>query len=489
MRRALLALAAGCLLVAAACSGDGSDGGSPASASASATGAGSPSPSSPAPSASPAGQLSHLEQAQQHLKHLIFIVQENRSFDHYFGTFPGADGIPMQNGRPAVCVPDPILGRCVPPYHTSSQLQQGGPHAQRHSRADVDGGRMDGFIRMAIDSPIHCADHRSDPSCARYLGPQGQPDVMSYMTKREIPNYWAYAKRFVLQDHLFAPADSWTLPAHLFLVSAWAAHCTDPHDPMSCSSDLSLAAEAAAQRAKEDRPLVRVDRHHLPAARAGRQLGVLRRQRHVLVRVHQRPGRAAHRGAAEPAAVVHDRATEPPAREHPAVRRLLRLGGRRDPAHRVVDHAVRRRRRAPGRRRPGLGGHAPRHPGGERGDERPRLGRDRDLHHVGRLGRLLRPRPPAPRRRQRLRDPRPRHHDQPVGEVHHDRLADPVVRRVPEADRGSLPRRPATRPGDDEPAGFASDRARGRADPREPVAGVRLHAGTAAADDPGSDDP
>jgi phospholipase C len=78
---------------------------------------------------------------------------------------------------------------------------------------------------------------------------------MSYMTKREIPNYWAYAKRFVLQDHLFAPADSWTLPAHLFLVSAWAAHCSDPHDPMSCSSDLSLAAEAAAQRAKEDRPL------------------------------------------------------------------------------------------------------------------------------------------------------------------------------------------------------------------------------------------
>ena len=34
-----------------------------------------------------------------HLQHLIFIVQENRSFDHYFGTFPGADGIPDEARR------------------------------------------------------------------------------------------------------------------------------------------------------------------------------------------------------------------------------------------------------------------------------------------------------------------------------------------------------------------------------------------------------
>ena len=43
----------------------------------------------------------------QNLDHLIFIVQENRSFDHYFGTFPGADGIPMADGTPSVCVRDP----------------------------------------------------------------------------------------------------------------------------------------------------------------------------------------------------------------------------------------------------------------------------------------------------------------------------------------------------------------------------------------------
>ena len=206
-------------------------------------------------SAQPPSQISQLELAQTHLKHLIIIVQENRSFDHYFGTFPGAKGFPMENGRPRICVPDPILDECVLPYHTSSQLQQGGPHAQRHSRADVNGGKMDGFIETAIDAKIICADHRRKASCQEFLGPQGQPDVMSYLTKREIPNYWAYAREFVLQDRMFAPADSWTLPAHLYLVSAWAAQCEDPLDPMSCSSDLGQRDEADIQKAREDVPL------------------------------------------------------------------------------------------------------------------------------------------------------------------------------------------------------------------------------------------
>jgi phospholipase C len=254
MRRTLRAASA-LLLLAAACSvaaeGDtGSDDGATAAPTSAA-----PAPSATGSSPAPAERDTRLEQAQDHLQHLIFIVQENRSFDHYFGTYPGANGFPRRGGRIDVCIPDPILGHCVRPYHTSSQVHQGGPHAQRHSRVDVNGGRMDGFVQSAIDSPVYCADHRDDPGCAAYLGPQGQPDVMSYLTRREIPNYWAYADRFVLQDRLFAPADSWTLPAHLFLVSAWAAHCTDPRDPMSCSSDLELREEHEAMRARERGPL------------------------------------------------------------------------------------------------------------------------------------------------------------------------------------------------------------------------------------------
>src|SRR3954471_7519438 len=57
---------------------------------------------------------------------------------------------------------------------------------------------------------------------------------MGYHTAREIPNYWAYARRFVLQDHMFQPNTSWSLPAHLFAVSEWSARCSKRGDPMSC---------------------------------------------------------------------------------------------------------------------------------------------------------------------------------------------------------------------------------------------------------------
>src|ERR671931_1658608 len=56
-------------------------------------------------------------QAIHKIRHVIMIMQENRSFDSYFGTFPGADGIPMSDGVPKVCVPDPQFGGCVRPYH------------------------------------------------------------------------------------------------------------------------------------------------------------------------------------------------------------------------------------------------------------------------------------------------------------------------------------------------------------------------------------
>src|SRR5215469_10645113 len=44
------------------------------------------------------------------IRHVIIIMQENRSFDSYFGTYPGAKGIRMHGGVPAVCVPNPSGG-------------------------------------------------------------------------------------------------------------------------------------------------------------------------------------------------------------------------------------------------------------------------------------------------------------------------------------------------------------------------------------------
>ena len=181
--------------------------------------------------------------ASDFIKHVIIIVQENRSFDHYFGTFPGADGIPMlPDGTPKPCVPDPVLGHCVRPYHSRNQYAQGGPHDYPAATADVDGGKMDGFVQADITYTSDCAiaRKRSTMMCRRFLGPALQPDTMSYHTGREIPNYWTYARRYSLQDHMFAPTDSWTLPSHLFLFSGWAASCSDPLDPMTCRSNINL---------------------------------------------------------------------------------------------------------------------------------------------------------------------------------------------------------------------------------------------------------
>jgi hypothetical protein len=63
-----------------------------------------------------------LAAARAKIQHVILINQENRSFDHYFGTFPGADGIPMDGGVPTVCSIVPDGGGCRAPYHDPPPL-------------------------------------------------------------------------------------------------------------------------------------------------------------------------------------------------------------------------------------------------------------------------------------------------------------------------------------------------------------------------------
>jgi phospholipase C len=168
------------------------------------------------------------------IKHVIVIMQENRSFDSYFGTFPGANGIPMANGRPTVCVPDPMHASCVAPYHSSIGVNHGGPHGEVAALTDIDGGAMNGFIEAAQRPGIPPCKIPNDPVCAI----AGETDVMGYHDGGEIPNYWAYAKNFVLQDRMFEPNRSWSLPQHLFMVSGWSALCAITADPMSCTNAL-----------------------------------------------------------------------------------------------------------------------------------------------------------------------------------------------------------------------------------------------------------
>ena len=206
------------------------------------------------------------------IRHVVVIMQENRSFDQYFGTYPGANGIPMQNGVPTVCIPDTLTGECVRPYHSPKLVDTGGPHRFVSAIADIDGGKMDGFINQArLGAGQVCTDP-FDPACEHGSAPL---DVVGYKTAAQIPNYWAYARQFVLQDAMFEPTTSWSLPAHLFTVAAWSAKCTIAGDPMSCYNE--PAHPESNPHCGTDEPRLRMDRHHVAAARGWCQLGVLRR--------------------------------------------------------------------------------------------------------------------------------------------------------------------------------------------------------------------
>ena len=192
-------------------------------------------PAAAAPSATAA-------QGIHKIKHVVIIMQENRSFDSYFGTYPGADGIPGLAGNPGKvpCVPDPMRHTCRRPYHNHNDVNAGGPHMTVDGVRDINGGRMNGFIasvesghpdtdRLACHTPITTRSRLiavlNGPPCL---------DVMGYHDAREISHYWAYARNFVLQDHMFAPVQSWSLPSHLYLMSGWSASCLNPMDPLTC---------------------------------------------------------------------------------------------------------------------------------------------------------------------------------------------------------------------------------------------------------------
>jgi hypothetical protein len=107
------------------------------------------------------------------IKYVIVIQQENRSFDSYFGTYPGADGIPMKHGKPTVCVPDPASGACVALYVDHADVNGGGPHNAKSATADIAAGKMNGFIAQAESGRKGCTDP-TDPPCTS----SAKPDVM-----------------------------------------------------------------------------------------------------------------------------------------------------------------------------------------------------------------------------------------------------------------------------------------------------------------------
>jgi phospholipase C len=132
-------------------------------------------------------------------------------------------------GHETAQIPDQWLGRYDTPYHYGNFPNRnfGGPHDAHAAFADIDGGKMDGFITEAEwNRNDEFGPFEPDLSRLRQA-----LDVLGYYDSSDVPNYWSYARNFVLQDHMFSPCAAGGLPAHLYLVSGWSAFSPDS-EPM-----------------------------------------------------------------------------------------------------------------------------------------------------------------------------------------------------------------------------------------------------------------
>ncbi|MBZ5681169.1 MAG: choice-of-anchor D domain-containing protein [Acidobacteriia bacterium] len=155
------------------------------------------------------------------IKHIVFIVKENRSFDNYFGTFPGANGATsgtLSNGQVMA------LG------HTPDQSRDIG-HDWYSAIEVIDSGKMDRFD-------------------LNYSSNQGG-DYLAYsqLTQADIPNYFTYAKTFVLADHMYSSEHGPSLPNHLYTIAASAngvisvPDIDSPNYSWGCDTDVAMTVQ------------------------------------------------------------------------------------------------------------------------------------------------------------------------------------------------------------------------------------------------------
>ena len=161
------------------------------------------------------------------IRHVIVIMQENRSFDEYFGTFPGADGIPMRERPPDRVHPRPGAARCERPFHDPSDVNAGGPHTDRESRSPTSTAERwtASCAKPSRRSACLHSTRPADPLCSRAAA---TPDVMGYHTERGDPELLGVrAATTSSKTTCSIRPRRGAFPPICTLVSAWSAACTD----------------------------------------------------------------------------------------------------------------------------------------------------------------------------------------------------------------------------------------------------------------------
>ncbi len=139
------------------------------------------------------------------IKHVVFLIKENHSFDNLFARFPRADGTSTAR------VGNRIIRLGVTPYPSTVDVV----HSRDAILTAVNGGKMNRFYLIP-----RAVDHGVDYSDTAY-------------TRREIPNYWSYASHFTLADHFFSTAMASSFPNHLAMITSTPLHVDG--DPVESS--------------------------------------------------------------------------------------------------------------------------------------------------------------------------------------------------------------------------------------------------------------
>ena len=133
------------------------------------------------------------------IKHFLFLMQENHTFDNYFGTYRGANGRPVK-----VCMPFNVADAskgCALPVHLGTRSVLDLAHNSDVFKLQFRGGHLDGF-----------------QNAYRKAGVRGALP-MGYYDDRDIPYYWNIADRFVLFDRFFSSAHAGSVWNHMYWVT------------------------------------------------------------------------------------------------------------------------------------------------------------------------------------------------------------------------------------------------------------------------------
>lgn len=130
------------------------------------------------------------------IQHIVFMVKENRTFDNYFGTFPGANG--------ATTYTDPN-GVVQPLNHEVDTLATDIDHSHSSTILAYDNGKMDKFSLI--------------PGAMQNINGVLTDEADSQFYQSDIPNYWNYAQTFSLADNFFSTVQGPSFGNHLFTIA------------------------------------------------------------------------------------------------------------------------------------------------------------------------------------------------------------------------------------------------------------------------------